>query len=48
MLYRAWGLGFPKIRGTFLGVPIMRTVVFWVYIGGPLFRETSVLSWCEF
>ena len=21
--------GFPKIRGTFLGVPIIRTIVFW-------------------
>ena len=27
------GLGFPKIMGTFLGVPIIRTIVFWVYIG---------------
>ena len=23
------GLGFPKIRGTFLGVPIIRAIVFW-------------------
>ena len=21
--------GFPKIRGTFLGVPIIRTIVYW-------------------
>ena len=25
-----------KIRGTILGVPIIRTIIFWVYIGGPL------------
>ena len=24
-----WGLGFPKIRGTILGVPIIRTIVYW-------------------
>ena len=27
--------GFPKIRGTFLGVPIIRTIVFWGLYGGP-------------
>ena len=27
--------GFPKIRGTFLGVPITRTIVFGVSIGVP-------------
>ena len=31
-----WGLGFPKIRGTFLGVPIIRTIVFWGLYWGPL------------
>ena len=25
----------PKIRGTILGVPIIRTVVFWVLYWGP-------------
>ena len=29
--------GFPKIRGTPLGVPIIRIVVFWGYIGVSLF-----------
>ena len=28
--------GFPKIRGTFLGVPIIRTLVFWGPYWGPL------------
>ena len=32
---------FPKIRGTFLGVPIIRIVVYWVYSGVPLFMETA-------
>ena len=27
---------FPKIRGTFLGVPIIRTIVFWGLYWGPL------------
>ena len=26
--------GFPEIRGTLLGVPIIRTTVFWVFILG--------------
>ena len=30
--------GFPKIRGTVLGVPIIRTIVYW----GPLIRETTI------
>ena len=32
-----WGLiwGFPKIRGTFLGVPIIRTIAFWGLYWGP-------------
>ena len=35
--------GFPRIRGTLLGVPIIRTIVFWgLYIGVPLFREITV------
>ena len=37
--------GFPKIRGasTISGITIIRIIVFWVYIGVPLFREKSVL-----
>ena len=27
---------FPKIRGTILGVPIIRTIVFWGLYWGPL------------
>ena len=39
----SWGLGFrvwgfPKIKGTLLGVPIIRVIVFrGIYIGVPLF-----------
>ena len=28
--------GFPKIRGTFVGVPIIRIIVFWGLYWGPL------------
>ena len=28
--------GFPKTRGTFLGLLIIRIIVFWVYVGVPL------------
>ena len=28
--------GFPKIRGTILGVPVIRTMVFWGLYWGPL------------
>ena len=28
---------FPKIRGTILGVPIIRTIVYWGLYWGPLF-----------
>ena len=32
--------GFPKIRGTILGVPIRRTIVFWgLYWGPPYFEK---------
>ena len=34
--------GFPKIRGTFLGVPVIRTMVFGGLHGGPLFWETTI------
>ena len=34
--------GFPKIRGTFLGVPVLRIIVFWgLYIGVHLFWEIT-------
>ena len=33
---------FPRIRGTFLGLPIIRPIIkFGVYIGVPLFWETT-------
>ena len=33
---------FPKIRGTLLGVPIIRLIVFFgVFVGVPLFWETT-------
>ena len=38
-LYRDLGLGFPKIRGTFLEVPIIRTIVICGFFWGPLFRK---------
>ena len=31
-----WGLGFPKIGGTILGVSIIRTIVYWGLNWGPL------------
>ena len=39
--FRVWGLGFgvlgfPEIRGTLLGVPIIRTLIFWGLYCGPL------------
>ena len=34
--------GFPEIRGTVLGVPIIRTIAFGgLYWGPPLFQETT-------
>ena len=36
--------GFPKIRGTFLGVPIIRTIVFWgPYWGPPILGNYHVV-----
>ena len=29
-------MGFPEIRGTFLGAPIIRIIVFWGPYWGPL------------
>ena len=37
--------GFPKIRGTFLGAPIIWTIVYWGLYWGPLFRETTILAY---
>ena len=34
--------GFPKIRGTLLGVPIIRITAFWVYIGVPHFGKVPI------
>ena len=40
-LYRGLlGLGVPKIRGTILGVPIIRTVVYWGLYWVPLWETT--------
>ena len=33
--------GFPKVRGTILGVPIIKLRIFWGPYWGPLFRETT-------
>ena len=29
---------FPKIRGTFVGAPIIRIIVFWGLYGGPVIQ----------
>ena len=34
--------GVPKIQSTFLGVPILKTIVFGVHIGVPLIWETTM------
>ena len=35
--------GFPKIRGTILGVPIIRTMVFWgLYWGPPILGNYQI------
>ena len=39
-----WGL--PKIRGSFLGVPIIRTMVFWgLYWGPPILGNSQINFW---
>ena len=43
--FRVWGLGFPKIRGTILGVPIIRIIVFWGVYWGPLILGNYQISW---
>ena len=35
--------GFPILGVPCLGVPIIRTIVYWVYVGVPLFWETAKL-----
>ena len=37
------GLGFPKMRSTLLGIPIIRIIEFGVCIGFPLSRESTIL-----
>ena len=39
--------GFPKIRGTFLRIPIIRIIVFGGLYWGPLFRETTILCFLD-
>ena len=40
--YNVWG--FPKIRGIFLGVPIIRTIVFWgLYWGPPILGNYHII-----
>ena len=38
--YFIWGL--PKVKGTFLKVPIIRSIIYGVYICVPLFKETTI------
>ena len=36
--------GFPKIKGTFLGVPIIRTIVLWgLYWGPPILGNYHII-----
>ena len=37
--------GFPKIRGTFLGVPIIRTIVYWGLYWGTLILGNCHKDW---
>ena len=37
--------GFPKIRGTFLGAPIIRMIVFGVTLGSPYFGKLAYLKY---
>ena len=38
---------FPQIRGTILGDPIIRTIVFWGLYWVPLFGETTMSTMCR-
>ena len=43
--FRVQGLGiwgFPKIRGTILGVPIIRIIVYWGLYWGHLFWQIAI------
>ena len=44
VLSQSQGLGLPQIRDTFLGVPLVRTIILWVDI--PLLRATT-LPYCH-
>ena len=38
--------GFPKIRGAILGVPIIRTIVFWgLYWDPPILGNSHIARW---
>ena len=38
--------GFPEMKGTFLGVPIIRTVIFWgLYWGSPIWGNYHMVLW---
>ena len=40
---RKWG--FPKIRGTILGVPLIRAIVYWgLYLGPPILGNYQTLN----
>ena len=39
--------GFPKSGGAILGVPMLRTLIFWGLCWGPLFWDTTMLSSCR-
>ena len=43
--FRVYGLEFPKIRGTILGVPVIRTIVYWgLYWGPPILGNYNIVA----
>ena len=40
--FKVWGIGFRIIRGTVLGVSMMRTAILGVYIWAPLSLASSI------
>ena len=42
------GFRVPKILGTSLGFSRIKIIVFWVYVGVPIFRETTIASQDKF
>ena len=40
-----WKWVFPKIRGTILGVPVIRTIVFWALYWGPPILGKYQMVW---